>query len=111
MATTGSYPFVGSAQGAAKLTDSVSGELLEAWADKRMGGASLKDVDVFRWGDAENVINYWADGLDQRLITLGIQQTNGDGMRIAAEALVNQEFMRFANTRDVLIEGSRWPSL
>ena len=111
MATTGSYPFVGSAQGAAKLTDSVSGELLEAWADKRMGGASLKDVDVFRWGDAENVINYWADGLDQRLITLGIQRTNGDGLRIAAEALVNQEFMRFANTRDVLIEGSRWPSL
>jgi hypothetical protein len=111
MATTGSYPFVGSAQGAAKLTDSVSGELLEAWADKRMGGASLKDVDVFRWGDAENVINYWADGLDQRLITLGIQQTNGDGLRLAAEALVNQGFMRFANTRDVLIEGSRWPSL
>jgi len=111
MATTGSYPFVGSAQGAAKLTDSVSGELLEAWADKRMGGASLKDVDVFRWGDAENVINYWTDGLDQRLITLGIQRTNGDGLRIAAEALVNQEFMRFANTRDVLIEGSRWPSL
>jgi uncharacterized protein DUF3313 len=75
IATTGTYPFVGSAQGAAKLTDSLSGQLLEAWADKRMGGASLKDVDVFWWGDAENAMGYWADGIDQRLVTLGTQHT------------------------------------
>jgi hypothetical protein len=75
MATTGSYPFVGSAQGAAKLTDSVSGQLLEAWADKRMGGASMKNVDVFWWGDAENAMDYWAAGLDQGLVTLGTQPT------------------------------------
>jgi hypothetical protein len=75
MAATGTYPFVGSAQGAAKLTDSVSGQLLEAWADKRIGGASLKDVDVFWWGDAENAMDYWAGGLDQRLVTLGTQHT------------------------------------
>jgi hypothetical protein len=75
MAATGTYPFVGSAQGAAKLTDSVSGQLLEAWADKRMGGASLKDVDVFWWGDAENAMDYWADGLDERMVTLGTQHT------------------------------------
>jgi Protein of unknown function (DUF3313) len=75
MATTGTYPFVGSAQGAAKLTDSVSGQLLEAWADKRMGGASLKSVDVFWWGDAESAMDYWANRLDQRLVTLGIQRT------------------------------------
>jgi Protein of unknown function (DUF3313) len=49
MAATGTYPFVGSAQSAAKLTDSISGQLLEAWADKRMGGASIKNVDVFWW--------------------------------------------------------------
>jgi Protein of unknown function (DUF3313) len=75
MATTGTYPFVGSAQGAAKLTDSVSGQLLEAWADKQMGGASLKSVDVFWWGDAQNAMDYWANRLDQRLVTLGIQRT------------------------------------
>jgi hypothetical protein len=75
MATTGTYPFVGSAQGAAKLTDSVSGQLLEAWADKRMGGASLKSVDVFWWGDAEDVMDYWANALDQHLVTLGTQHT------------------------------------
>jgi Protein of unknown function (DUF3313) len=73
MAGTGTYAFVGSAQGAAKLTDSVTGQLLAAWADKRVGGTSITNVDVFQWGDAENAINYWANGLDQRLVTLGVQ--------------------------------------
>jgi Protein of unknown function (DUF3313) len=75
MASTGTYPFVGSAQSAAKLTDSVSGQLLEAWADKRMGGASLMSVDVFWWGDAENAMDYWANDLDQHLVTLGTRRT------------------------------------
>src|SRR5438094_803270 len=73
MAATGTYSFVGSAQGAAKLTDSVSGQLLAAWADKRVGGTSIKNVDVFQWGDAENAIDYWANGLEQRLVALGVQ--------------------------------------
>ena len=73
MAGTGTYAFVGSAQGAAKLTDSVTGQLLAAWADKRVGGTSITNIDVFQWGDAENAINYWANGLDQRLVTLGVQ--------------------------------------
>jgi hypothetical protein len=75
LATTGTYPFVGSAQGEAKLTDSVSGQLLEAWADRRMGGASLKNVNVFWWGDAENAMDYWANGLGQGLVTLRTQPT------------------------------------
>jgi hypothetical protein len=49
--------------------------LLEAWADKRMGGASLKSIDVFWWGDAESAMDYWANGLDQHLLTLGTQHT------------------------------------
>jgi hypothetical protein len=73
MAGTGTYAFVGSAQGEAKLNDSVTGQLLAAWADKRVGGTSITNVDVFQWGDAENAINYWANGLDQRLVTLGVQ--------------------------------------
>jgi hypothetical protein len=77
MAATGTYAFVGSATGEAKLTDSVSGQLLAAWADQRVGGGSIKNVDVVKWGDAENVMNYWANGLDQRLVTLGVQQQNG----------------------------------
>jgi hypothetical protein len=75
MAATGTYAFVGSAQGAAKLNDSVSGQLLAAWADKRVGGTSVTNIDVFQWGDAENAINYWANGLDERLVTLGVQHT------------------------------------
>jgi hypothetical protein len=74
---TGTYAFVGSATGAAKLTDSVSGQLLAAWADQRFGGMSAKNVDVWEWGDAQNAMNYWANALDQRLVTLGFQQTSG----------------------------------
>ena len=74
---TGTYAFVGSATGAAKLTDSVSGQLLAAWADQRFGGLSVKDVNVWEWGDAENAINYWANALDQRLASSGVQQTSG----------------------------------
>jgi hypothetical protein len=75
MAATGTYAFVGSAQGAGKLNDSVSGQLLAAWADKRVGGTSIKNVDVFQWGDAENAIDYWANELDQKLVSFGVQQT------------------------------------
>jgi len=75
MAGTGTYAFVGSAQGAGKITDSVSGQLLAAFADKRVGGTSVKNVTVFQWGDAENIIDYWANTLDQRLVSMGVQQT------------------------------------
>jgi hypothetical protein len=72
---TGSYAFVGSAQGALKLNDSVSGQLLAAAVDKRLGGTSIKNVDVFKWGDAENAIDYWANLTDQRLGTFGVQNS------------------------------------
>jgi hypothetical protein len=75
MVATGTYAFVGSAQGAAKLNDSVTGQLLAAWADKRVGGTSVKNVGVWQWGDAENAINYWADGLDQKLVSFGVQNS------------------------------------
>jgi hypothetical protein len=75
MVATGTYAFVGSAQGAAKLNDSVTGQLLAAWADKRVGGTSVKNVDVWQWGDAENAIDYWADGLDQKLVAFGVQNS------------------------------------
>jgi hypothetical protein len=74
-AATGTYAFVGSAQAAAKLNDSVSGQLLAAWADKRVGGTSVKNVDVFQWGDAENAIDYWATGLDKKLVAFGVQNS------------------------------------
>jgi Protein of unknown function (DUF3313) len=72
---TGTYAFVGSATGEAKLTDSVSGQLLAAWADQRFGTAAVRNATVWQWGDAENAMNYWADALDKRLGTLGVQNS------------------------------------
>jgi hypothetical protein len=72
---TGTYSFVGSATGEAKLTDSVSGQLLAAWSDERFGSGAVKNAGVWQWGDAEHAMDYWAEGLDQRLATLGIQHS------------------------------------
>jgi len=76
MAATGTYAFVGSAQGAFKLNDSVTGQLLGAAVDERVGGASIKNVTVFQWGDAENAMDYWANLADQRLVSFGVQQSS-----------------------------------
>jgi len=70
-AATGTYAFVGSATAAAKLTDSQTGQLLAAWADQRFGGLSVKNVTVWQEGDAENAMNYWANALDKKLVSLG----------------------------------------
>jgi hypothetical protein len=74
---TGTYAFVGSATGEAKLTDSMSGQLLAAWADQRFGTAAVKNATVWQWGDADNAMNFWANALDQRLVSMGVQQTGG----------------------------------
>jgi hypothetical protein len=76
MAATGTYAFVGSAQGALKVNDSVSGQLLAAAVDKRVGGASIKNVTVFQWGDAQNAMDYWGNLIDQRLVSFGVQQSS-----------------------------------
>jgi hypothetical protein len=68
---TGTYAFVGSATGEAKLTDSETGELLSAWADQRFGSQAVRNATVWQLGDAKNAMNYWANGLDERLVSLG----------------------------------------
>jgi hypothetical protein len=32
-------------------------------------------VDVWQWGDAENAIDYWAKGLDAKLVSFGVQSS------------------------------------
>jgi Protein of unknown function (DUF3313) len=64
---TGTFPFVGSAQAEAKVTDSVTGQVLAAAVSKRVGGGSLKNVDVWEMGDAENALAYWAQLTTNRL--------------------------------------------
>jgi hypothetical protein len=58
---TGSFPFVGTAKGAAKVVDSQSGELLAAVADRQVGGGHMKAAAQWTLGDVENAINLWAE--------------------------------------------------
>jgi Protein of unknown function (DUF3313) len=67
---TGSYAFVGSAEGEMKLTDSQTGELLAAAVDKREGGMALSSAAQWQWGDAENAMNYWSQKITDRLLQL-----------------------------------------
>jgi hypothetical protein len=57
---TGTYPFIGGAEGEAKMTDSVTGQLLGMWVDKRVGGGNIKTAAQWEWGDAENAMKEWA---------------------------------------------------
>ena len=64
---TGSYPFVGSAQAEAKITDSETGMVLAAAVDRRIGGGALGTAAQWQLGDAENAINAWAGQMTERL--------------------------------------------
>jgi Protein of unknown function (DUF3313) len=64
---TGSYAFVGSAQSEGEVVDSQTGERLAAAVDKRSGGLSIKNANVWQWGDAENAMDYWAQRTADRL--------------------------------------------
>ena len=64
---TGTFPFVGAAQGAAKLTDSQTGQVLGAVVDREIGGGSIKAGFQWEWGDAENAITDWSKRLAEKL--------------------------------------------
>ena len=64
---TGSLAFVGSAEAAMKFTDSQSGDLLAAVVNKRLGGGNVESADQLQWGDAENIMQFWAQQISQRL--------------------------------------------
>ena len=44
-----------------KITDSVTGELLAAGADRRVGGGSIETAAQWQWGDAENAVKKWSE--------------------------------------------------
>ncbi|WP_020564148.1 DUF3313 domain-containing protein [Methylosarcina fibrata] len=64
---SGTFPFVGGAQAEAKITDAVSGDLLAAVADKRIGGGSFTTGFQWQWGDAEHAIDEWCEKTAERL--------------------------------------------
>jgi Protein of unknown function (DUF3313) len=74
--TTGSFPYVGSAQAELKVTDSMSNEVLFEAVDKQIGGGSTKAAFQWQWGDAENAIDTWCEKLTKRLaaITSGTEK-------------------------------------
>jgi len=67
---TGSYAFVGSAEAEMKVTDAVTGELLAAAIDKRAGGLAVSAAAQWKWGDAENAMDFWAQKMNDRLLEL-----------------------------------------
>lgn len=67
---SGSYLFVGHAAAEGQVTDSVSGQRLAAFVDEREGGMALKAVATWRWGDAEAVLDFWAEKVTERLLEL-----------------------------------------
>ncbi len=67
MLVTGKYPFSGSAQAVAKVSDSETGQIIGAGVDRRTGGGSIQSAAQWQWGDAENAIKKWCE-----LITNGM---------------------------------------
>jgi hypothetical protein len=58
---TGQFAFTGAIQTEGEAIDATTGTKEAAWVDKRFGGASIKNANVWKWGDAEKAIDLWAD--------------------------------------------------
>jgi len=67
---TGSYAFVGSAEAEMKATDAVTGQMLAGAIDKRAGGIAVSTAAQWKWGDAQNAMDYWAQKINDRLLEL-----------------------------------------
>jgi Protein of unknown function (DUF3313) len=64
---TDSYAFVGSARSEGEFKDGGTGQTLAEAVDGRSGGMSIKNAGVWKWGDAESVMDYWAELAAKRL--------------------------------------------
>jgi hypothetical protein len=60
-AITGKYPFSGGGQAAARITDSMTDQLLGAAVDRRTGGGAIETAAQWEWGDADNAIKKWSE--------------------------------------------------
>ncbi len=58
---TGKPAFVGEAQIEVKVNDAVTGELLAAGIDHRVGGKALDASMLTSWGDVETMMRLWAN--------------------------------------------------
>jgi hypothetical protein len=67
---TDSYPFVGGAQAEMLATDSVTGNVLAAAVDHRIGGGAVSTAAQWQWGDAENAMDHWAEVVANKLASI-----------------------------------------
>jgi hypothetical protein len=76
---TDTYPFVGGAQTDMLATDSVTGTVLAAAVDHRVGGGAVQTAAQWKWGDAENAMNHWAETVANRLAQFTAASRRADG--------------------------------
>ena len=48
----------------------MSGRILAAAVDQRVGGGAIQTAAQWKWGDVENVMNTWAQTSVSRLVSL-----------------------------------------
>jgi len=65
---TDTYAFAGSAQGEGEITDGETGQVIAEAVDGRAGGMSVENAGAGKWGDAEHVMDYWADTTAKRIV-------------------------------------------
>ena len=56
----GRYPFSGGGQAAARISDSMTEQVLGIAVDRRAGGGAIQTAAQWQWGDAENAIKVWS---------------------------------------------------
>ena len=56
----GRYPFSGGGQAAARISDSMTEQVLGLAVDRRAGGGAIQTAAQWQWGDAENAIKVWS---------------------------------------------------
>ena len=64
---TGSYAFVGQMQGEVLVSDSVTGTVLTAEIDPRIGGGAPATAAEWQWSGAQAALNTWAKQIARRL--------------------------------------------
>ncbi len=70
--TTGTSLFVGSIMAEAEILDSVTGELLAAGIDHRVGANTISNVGS-TWGDVEDAYKFWARRIARNFQRYGMQ--------------------------------------
>ncbi|MGZ8175750.1 MAG: DUF3313 domain-containing protein [Methylobacter sp.] len=67
---TGTATFVGKASAEVEITDVMTGNLIAAAIDRRVGGKSVTGV-TNKWDDVDRAFDFWADRMAYRLANCG----------------------------------------